>query len=892
MQNSSIKTKLLLVVISTVIVISVLTAVQSIYSINQLTQNNIQKYKQESYKNKKEELKSYTSIAIKSIESFYERTFTSKVKTEVSVYLKEQTNFIFSIIKKQYKMYKGKISDEKLKQKIKEIISSTRYGKNGYFWINDLDAVIVDHPIKPKLNNKDLSDFKDKNGKKIFIEFVKVAKTHTDGFIDYVWPKPGFETAQPKISYVKLFKPFGWIIGTGAYIDDIADDMKKKALKLVTQMKYGENGYFAVIDKNGKTLAHGVNQKLVGKNLSAIKDSNNFYFIKEFIKVCNKKGEGIVKYYWAKPNKNKPQPKIAYIKEFKPWGWLLTTGAYVDDIEDKINSMRESANKEIEGIVIQIVMISFVLVILISFLVSVISNKIIIKPLNNFQEGLLSFFKYLNKESSNISQLEVKGNDEIGVMAKVINNNIVNIQKNIELEKKFIENIADTSMRFNNGNLSSRIDIEVKEELQLHLKDTLNAFFTNIEDMFQDINKAFISLSKGDFDANMTVETQGEFTKTKDAIKNLSSSLNSMLNGINGMVESTVIGNLSNRMDISEYSGSMEDIAIGLNNVVESFDNTLKDISNIMEIVASGDLTNKIETEYSGDYLTLKNSINTTIDQLQSVLFQVSVVSSNISSGLNEVSNTANEISKAVINQAASLEETAAAVEQIAGNINLNTNNSKNTTQIAQGVSGMAVDGGIAVNKTAEVMTEVATKISQIEDIAYQTNLLALNAAIEAARAGQHGKGFAVVAVEVRKLAERSQVVASEISEISGVSLSESKKAGELINEIVPSIQKTTSLIEEISAASEEQDSGIKQIHDAITQVDSLTQQNAAASEELAGSSRSMDQEAKKLLDLIKFFKVDTVQNNRNIDLNETIKNDIDENSDIVSISFNKWKEF
>ena len=557
--------------------------------------------------------------------------------------------------------------------------------------------------------------------------------------------------------------------------------------------------------------------------------------------------------------------------------------------------------------------IGYAFTILVLILITMASlKKLVVIPLKDLREGMDNFFKFVNKEADSCEPIRIQedsifaktinsfGNiiddkDGFTYALMAINNNIAHTKESIELEKKFIENIADTSMRFNNGNLSSRIDIEVKEELQLHLKDTLNAFFTNIEDMFQDINKAFISLSKGDFDANMTVETQGEFTKTKDAIKNLSSSLNSMLNGINGMVESTVIGNLSNRMDISEYSGSMEDIAIGLNNVVESFDNTLKDISNIMEIVASGDLTNKIETEYSGDYLTLKNSINTTIDQLQSVLFQVSVVSSNISSGLNEVSNTANEISKAVINQAASLEETAAAVEQIAGNINLNTNNSKNTTQIAQGVSGMAVDGGIAVNKTAEVMTEVATKISQIEDIAYQTNLLALNAAIEAARAGQHGKGFAVVAVEVRKLAERSQVVASEISEISGVSLSESKKAGELINEIVPSIQKTTSLIEEISAASEEQDSGIKQIHDAITQVDSLTQQNAAASEELAGSSRSMDQEAKKLLDLIKFFKVDIEQKVEEKIIKET-SFDISNINDSIVVnvdnSSDKWKHF
>jgi methyl-accepting chemotaxis protein len=158
-------------------------------------------------------------------------------------------------------------------------------------------------------------------------------------------------------------------------------------------------------------------------------------------------------------------------------------------------------------------------------------------------------------------------------------------------------------------------------------------------------------------------------------------------------------------------------------------------------------------------------------------------------------------------------------------------------------------------------MESVAQKIEEIEDIAYQTNLLALNAAIEAARAGEHGRGFAVVAVEVRKLAEISQTVASEIGEISKTSVLESRKAGDLINEIVPGTQSTTTLIEEISAASEEQDIGIKQIHNAMINLDASTHDNAKSSESLAHSSEIMLQEAMKLSKMISFFKVSGVSN-------------------------------
>jgi methyl-accepting chemotaxis protein len=151
-------------------------------------------------------------------------------------------------------------------------------------------------------------------------------------------------------------------------------------------------------------------------------------------------------------------------------------------------------------------------------------------------------------------------------------------------------------------------------------------------------------------------------------------------------------------------------------------------------------------------------------------------------------------------------------------------------------------------------MKQIAKKIAIIDDIAYQTNLLALNAAIEAGRAGEHGKGFAVVAAEVRKLAERSQVAAEEISQLATGSVDLAQKAGSLLEVIVPSIQKTSDLVQEISAASSEQASGVTQINGAVGQISEATQRNAAASEELASTSEEMSAQAQNLRAMMEFF--------------------------------------
>lgn len=196
-------------------------------------------------------------------------------------------------------------------------------------------------------------------------------------------------------------------------------------------------------------------------------------------------------------------------------------------------------------------------------------------------------------------------------------------------------------------------------------------------------------------------------------------------------------------------------------------------------------------------------------------------------------------------------------MEQMASNINQNADNALQTEKIAAKAASDAIEGGKAVNEAVTAMKEIASKIAIIEEIARQTNLLALNAAIEAARAGEHGKGFAVVATEVRKLAERSQTAAAEITQLSASSTAVAEKAGSMLAQIVPDIQKTADLVQEITSASKEQRVGADQIAKAIQQLEIVIQQNASGAEEMAATSEELSAQAAQLQDSIGFFKTD-----------------------------------
>jgi methyl-accepting chemotaxis protein len=317
------------------------------------------------------------------------------------------------------------------------------------------------------------------------------------------------------------------------------------------------------------------------------------------------------------------------------------------------------------------------------------------------------------------------------------------------------------------------------------------------------------------------------------------------------LAEAVAIGDLNH-----EVAHKANDEIKDLISAMQKMTANLRETAGMAAEISNGDLT--VTPKPLSDKDTLGKSLLDMVERLRSVVSDALVASDNVSAGSQQLSSASEQIAQGATEQASSAEEASSSMEEMASNIKQNADNAAQTEKIARQSAKDAEISGQAVTQAVAAMQTIAEKIGIVQEIARQTDLLALNAAVEAARAGEHGRGFAVVASEVRKLAERSQAAATEISQMSVDTVSSAQQAGDMLNRLVPDIRKTAELVSEISAACREQDIGASQINQAIQQLDKVTQQNAGASEEMSATSEELAAQAEELQASIAFFRVDS----------------------------------
>lgn len=627
--------------------------------------------------------------------------------------LQSVVNLAFSSIQAIYDQV-GPTDEEKKIEALK-IIRSMRYAGDNYLWINDMTPTMVMHPMKPAMDGTSLADYKDPNGKKLFVEFVRVCEKEGQGFVDYMWPKPGEDEPIAKLSFVRLFKPWNWVVGTGVYLETAEARFKEEAKKQIGNLRFGPDGkdYFFILDTDMKMVMHPVKPSMVGNDQSELRDPQGKAFIQEMANIAVKKGHGFIDYLWPKPEEDQPVPKLTYVQLFKEWGWIVATGIYVDDIDKAMAKQRDSIGSMVNNQKRIIILIVAGMILVVGLIIVFMATRIA-KPIRETD----AFFRDIAEGEGDLTaRLRVHSRDEIGDMAKSFNTFADKLQG-------MIGYIAEESVAINKSSGAlSQISTDLSDVAQDTLSKSTSAA-SAVEEMSANMNVVASSMEEAAASVNAVASAIEEMTSTINEIAETSEKARTI-------TENAVRQSSNASVSVDQLGTAAREITKVLETITAiSKQVDLLALNATIEAARAGDagkgfavVANEIK-DLANQTAQATDQIKERINSIQATTRATVSVIENISSVVGENAEIVNTIATAVEEQSVTAREISQNVAQISMNVQEVNNNVAESSQVSQMIAQEIAEMNRSSGKMNESAGQVSSNAGSLDSLAKSLNKL------------------------------------------------------------------------------------------------------------------------------------------------------------------------